>query len=55
MEYNNYDRNKNIPLLHTEVSMSHYRLEHLDLSTRFDIAVQMLDLSRPWGYSGTIG
>ena len=29
--------------------MSHYRLEHLDLSTRFDIAVQMLDPSRPWG------
>ena len=29
--------------------MSHYRLEHLDLSTRFGIAVQMLDPSRPWG------
>jgi hypothetical protein len=29
--------------------MSHYRLEHLDLSTRFHIAVQMLDPSRPWG------
>ncbi len=29
--------------------MSHYRLSHLDLSTRFHIAVQMLDPSRPWG------
>ena len=29
--------------------MSHYRLSHLDLSTRFRIAVQMLDPSRPWG------
>ena len=29
--------------------MPHYRLEHLDLSTQFDIAVQMLDPSRPWG------
>ena len=29
--------------------MSHYRLEHLDLSTRFGIAVQMHDPSRPWG------
>ncbi len=29
--------------------MSHYRLSHVDLSTRFDIAVQMLDPSRPWG------
>jgi hypothetical protein len=29
--------------------MPHYRLSHLDLSTRFDLAVQMLDPSRPWG------
>ncbi len=29
--------------------MPHYRLSHLDLSTRFHIAVQMLDPSRPWG------
>lgn len=29
--------------------MSYYRLPNLDLSTRFDLALQMLDPSRPWG------
>ena len=29
--------------------MSYYRLPSLDLSTRFDLALQMLDPSRPWG------
>lgn len=29
--------------------MSHYRLSHLGLSTRFDLALQMLNPLRPWG------
>lgn len=29
--------------------MSYYRLSHLELSTRLDIALQMLDPLRPWG------
>jgi hypothetical protein len=28
---------------------THYRLTHIDLSTRFYLAMQMLDDSRPWG------
>lgn len=29
--------------------MKYYRLLHLDLSTRFELALQMLNPSRPWG------
>jgi len=29
--------------------MTYYRLLHLDLSMRFELALQMLNLSRPWG------
>ena len=29
--------------------MSYYRLPNLDLSTRIDLALQMLDPLRPWG------
>jgi hypothetical protein len=29
--------------------MAHYRLSHLDLSTRLDLAAQMLDPDRDWG------
>jgi len=29
--------------------MSHYRLEHIDLSTRIELGLQMLDSSRVWG------
>ena len=28
---------------------THYRLTHIDLSTRFYLAMQMLSDSRPWG------
>jgi len=28
---------------------THYRLTHIDMSTRFHLAMQMLDDSRPWG------
>jgi len=28
---------------------THYRLTHIDMSTRFYLAMQMLDDSRPWG------
>jgi len=28
---------------------THYRLTHIDLSTRFQLATQMLSDSRPWG------
>lgn len=49
MEYNEIYANENIPFLQQEVPMTYYRLPNLDLSTRFDIALQMLDPSRPWG------
>jgi len=29
--------------------MTYYRLLHLDLSTRFELALEMLNPSRPWG------
>ncbi len=29
--------------------MSYYRLPNLDLPTRINLAMQMLDPSRPWG------
>ena len=48
MEYNEYDR-LTIFHLHKEAPMADYRLQHLDLSTRIHLAMQMLDPSRPWG------
>lgn len=29
--------------------MANYRLSHIDLSTRLDLALRMLNPSRPWG------
>ena len=49
MEYNEVHSNENIPFLRQEVPMAYYRLPNLGLSTRFDIALQMLDPLRPWG------
>jgi hypothetical protein len=49
MEYNKVYINKNIPSYNRRLPMTYYRLPQLDLSTRIDIALQMLDPSRPWG------
>lgn len=48
MEYNKVRKTK---IFHAqqEVPMAHYRLPHLDLSTRFQLALQMLNPLRPWG------
>jgi hypothetical protein len=35
--------------------MSYYRLPHIDLSTRISLALQMMDVSRPWGVVTHLG
>ena len=48
MEYNELDKSA-IFHSHKEAPMADYRLQHLDLSTRIHLAMQMLTPSRPWG------
>jgi hypothetical protein len=47
--YNEVYENSNIPLPQQEIPMPYYRLPNLGLSTRINLALQMLDPSRPWG------